>query len=97
MEHNQMRVKNLILIILFLILFVIPVYADDYQDAVGAYESQDYKTAISKLKPLVDQGDTLAQSGLGMMYEKGYGVAKNYQKAIELYSLAAEKGLFRSS
>jgi uncharacterized protein len=33
-----------------------------------------------------------AQMALGLMYEKGDGVTKDFKEAVKLYQLAAEKG-----
>ena len=48
-------------LILVLLLIIAPVYADDWQDAVDAFERNDYKTAFEKLKPLAEQGNEGAQ------------------------------------
>jgi TPR repeat protein len=45
-----------------------------------------------KIRTAVNQGNTSAQNKLGMMYEKGQGVTKDYAQAIKLYTLAAGKG-----
>ncbi|WP_010606691.1 tetratricopeptide repeat protein, partial [Pseudoalteromonas maricaloris] len=37
-------------------------------------------------------GDADAQCNLGVMYEKGKGVAQSDEKAVEYYRLAAEQG-----
>ena len=37
-------------------------------------------------------GDAGAQYNLGMMYEKGSGVSQNYDRAVELYTKAANQG-----
>ena len=79
-------------LILVLSLIVAPVYADDLQDGMDAYERKDYMTAFEKLKPLADQGNAKAQGRLGWMYEKGQGVPKDNLIAAEWYRTAAEQG-----
>jgi uncharacterized protein len=39
-----------------------------------------------------EQGDVYAQFGLGLMYEKGYGVPQDYRQAVKWIKLAAEQG-----
>jgi len=63
--------KNKILLILIIfILAVAPVYADDLQDGLDAYERKDYKTAFEKLKPLAEQGNADAQMVLDALIKK---------------------------
>lgn len=61
--------KRFAMILLALALTVTPVYGDDFQDGLDAYESKDYKTALVKLKPLAEKGDADAQFYLGMIYD----------------------------
>ena len=56
--------------------------------------------AVEKLREKVqahikkaEQGDAIAQDLLGMLYNNGYGVAKDEVKAFEWYLKAAEKGV----
>jgi len=69
-----MRVKNLILIMLFLTLVVTPVHADDVRDGLDALNNKDYKTALMKLMLVAGEGDAKAQNMLGEMYWNGPGV-----------------------
>ena len=39
-----------------------------------------------------DQGFALAQYNLGIMYNKGEGVAQDYAEAVKWYRRAADKG-----
>jgi Sel1 repeat. len=54
---------------------------DEYQDAVDAYNREDYKTSYQLMIPLADKGFAQAQYNLGVMYEKGNGVKQNHRKA----------------
>lgn len=38
------------------------------------------------------QGNPIGQSGLGVMYMYGKGVKQDYNKALKLFTLAAEQG-----
>jgi TPR repeat protein len=44
-----------------------------------------------RIKSLAEQGDANAQNELGIMYERGKGVAKNYTEAWKWYSLAIKQ------
>jgi hypothetical protein len=44
------------------------------------------------LRPLAEQGNALAQLGLGVMYAKGQGVPQDYSQAVVWYRKAAEQG-----
>ena len=47
-----MKIKHLIMIILSITLVVIPVYADDYQDGVHAFDKKDFKGCIEEVKTI---------------------------------------------
>jgi uncharacterized protein len=61
-------------------------------DGLAAYERGDYATAISLLRPLADHGVVEAQIYLGVMYEDGGGVPKDYVAAHMWFNLAARHG-----
>ena len=69
--------------------------ADEVMDIVRegsrAYERGDYKEAFRLFRMAADQGDALAQSRLGLMYEKGRGVGRNYAEARRWYQKAADQ------
>ena len=64
------KMKRLVPVFLMLFLMSAPVYADDYQDGLDAYERKDYKTAFEKLKPLAEQGNADAQMVLDALIKK---------------------------
>jgi hypothetical protein len=43
-------------------------------------------------RPLADQGNSLAQANLGVMYEKGQGVPQDNSVAVSWYRKAADQG-----
>jgi len=47
---------------------------------------------LKNLKILADKGDRSAQFNLGMKYDNGRGIEKNYKKAFLYYQLAADQG-----
>tara|TARA_B110000014_G_C19986057_1_gene510628 strand:- start:271 stop:780 length:510 start_codon:yes stop_codon:yes gene_type:complete len=89
--------KNLIRIIsLTLAVFLGSVgtsWGADFNKGVAAVQSGDFATALREWTPLAKQGDADAQFSLGVMYEKGEGVAKDNKAAVKWYTLAAEQGL----
>ena len=58
-----------------------------------AYKKGDYKTALIIFEDLASKNNVNAQNNLGVMYDNGYGVKQDYQKAkvkIEIKTLEAE-------
>ena len=51
-----------------------------------------YEAARPLLEHYAEQGSDLAMMLLGDMYQSGYGVEKNYDKALKLFSTPAENG-----
>ena len=62
-------------------------------EAALAYKTHDYPTLIRALRPLVEQGNPMAQELFGSLYEEGHGVPQNYAEAMRWYRSAAEKGV----
>jgi hypothetical protein len=60
--------------------------------AYGAFQRGWYLTALSLATPRAEQGDTAAQTLLGVLYETGRGLPRDAEKAASWYSLAAEGG-----
>jgi TPR repeat protein len=81
-----------ILAALALCLCITTAQADLFRDAAAAFLSQDYATASRLLPPLAEQGNADAQSILGNMYDKGFGIPQDYAEAVKWYRLAAEQG-----
>jgi TPR repeat protein len=67
-------------------------FAEPWEDAMAAYERDEYATALQLWRPLAEQGDADAQAHLGVMYEMGQGVPQDYAEAVKWYRLAAEQG-----
>lgn len=68
------------------------VFAADVDKGLKAFESGDFKTALSVWVPFAEQGNASAQSNLGFMYDNGNGVRQNYETAVKWYTLAADQG-----
>jgi uncharacterized protein len=64
----------------------------DFQAGMDAYNREDFKTALHEWQPLADHGDARAQFSLGLLYENGDGVPRDYAKARQWYEKAAAQG-----
>src|SRR5262249_23156894 len=61
-------------------------------DGRAAFDRGDYQRAIAIWQPLAEQGNSLAQNALGMMYSSGRGVTKDYEEALRWFRLSADQG-----
>jgi hypothetical protein len=69
-----------------------PASAGPYEDGVAAYDRKDYAAALDAWLPLAQQGNAAAQFNVGVLYEKGLGVAQDLGAAARWYRKAAEQG-----
>jgi TPR repeat protein len=89
--------RLLILPVLLLTLLVgTPAFSADFQKGLTAAQSGDFATALREWKPLAEQGNAVAQTLLGVMYDKGDGVPQDDKTAVKWYKLAAEQGVARA-
>lgn len=73
-----------------------PLLAASLAKATKAFESHDYAAALDELEPLSKEGNPDALDMLGQMYEHGWGVSKNIDKAKALYTRGANQGHLES-
>jgi hypothetical protein len=68
--------------------------ADDFRagGSLKAGDTQAQHDEFEKLKAKAEQGDTIAQSNLGVAYAEGKGVGKDDTEAARWYRKAAEQG-----
>ena len=66
--------------------------AAQYELGANCEKSKNYEDAARWYQKAADGGYAQAQYSLGGLYFKGEGVEKDYNKAIELYRMAAENG-----
>ena len=87
-----LNLKSKVLTLLLFIGGICPTFvcADNFEDAVNAINSHNYKTAFKMIVPLAEKGQAAAQLVLGMMYFKGTGVEKNIVEA-DKWLLISEK------
>src|SRR5262245_4574369 len=60
--------------------------------AYAAYQNGDYATALRTARPLAAEGDSRAQSMLGLLYYRGRGTATDHNEALKWFRNAADKG-----
>ena len=63
-----------------------------FEEANAAFVAGDYAKAQQELKPLLEQNDPRAQYAMGVLYENGFGVAKDLSQAAAWYLKAAGQG-----
>jgi TPR repeat protein len=63
-----------------------------HNEALKAYRKKDYDTALSIWSKEVQLNNDQAMANLGLMYLKGEGVDKDFQKAKEWFLKASEYG-----
>ena len=64
----------------------------DYEKGIYYYNRNNDKQAFYWFQNAAKQGEVKAQSFLGLMYERGQGVPKNYKQAIYWFQKAAKQG-----
>ena len=62
------------------------------EDGLADYERKDYVTAAKLMRVAADQGNSVAQYELGVMYDNGQGVTQDYKEAVKWYRLSADQG-----
>ena len=86
-----MPLRFSIALVLSLVCLVVPAWAD-FQAGMDARNRGDFAKALREWRPLAEQGDARAQFYLGMLYENGDGVPRDYEKAREWYEKSAAQG-----
>jgi Sel1 repeat len=56
------------------------------------YKANNFDAAIAQFRKAAGQGYAPAQNSLGVMYEKGQGVPKDWEQAFACYQKAADQG-----
>ncbi len=64
-----------------------------FEDGRAAFDRGDYAAAFAALQPLASEGEGDAQLFIGILYENGLGLPRNYDAAVRWYGIAAEQGL----
>ena len=67
--------------------------SNSFKNGLDAAKSGDFETAIEIFLPLAETSDAPSQEMLGLFFEQGLGVQKDYPKAFKWTQLAAQQGL----
>ncbi len=67
-------------------------FAVDLVSAQAAYDKGNYEEAFKQFLSMAEEGNALAMSSTGVMYDMGQGTKKDYDKAIEWYKKSADAG-----
>ena len=57
----------------------------NFKEGLDAFTNKKYDKAVEILSPFAEEGDAEAQFYLAKIYENGYGVSKDIEKAIKWY------------
>ena len=91
-----MKIKPLTFLLALTFMFLFSgssvVFGDDLRDGLLAYGTKDYKKAYKLILSLAEQGNVIAQTTLGVMYQEGHEVSKDYKEAIKWHRRSAEQG-----
>jgi uncharacterized protein len=66
--------------------------AQSVDAAYAAYQKGAYAVALRLVRPMAEQGDSRAQSLLGLIYFEGHGVRRDEPEAMRWYRRAADQG-----
>jgi hypothetical protein len=80
-----------LLLLVLAMAFIGPAWAD-LDQAIEAYRQGEYEAAHDAFLPLARDGDAEAQFMLGVLYDNGRGVLRDYDEARRWYHLAARQG-----
>ena len=90
-ENRPTSLRFPIILALSIVCLAVTAWAG-YQAGMDAYGRGDYAAALRELRPLAEQGDPGAQFYLGLLYENGDGVPRDFVKARQWYEKAAIQG-----
>ena len=95
MKIGTKTILNLAKVATVVVAFLLspPAVAQDIDIAMEAYHRGDYFTALHNFKPLAEQGDAVAQYGLGVMYSLSLEVRQDSAEAAKWLRLSARQGL----
>jgi uncharacterized protein len=86
-------IKSLIVYIYILSFFFSEIVAaEEFENAMKAYNQSDFVKAFSLTQPIAENGNSAAQFLLGVMYTNGEGVTRDHKQAYIWYKKAAEQG-----
>ena len=87
-----MKIKQYLAALALLGVGIGTAYAVDLVSAQAAYDKGNFEDAFKQFLSMAEEGNALAMSSTGVMYDMGKGTQKDYAKAIEWYKKSAEAG-----
>ena len=89
--RGPMSLRFITVLVLSIVCLPSPAWAD-FETGMDAYNRGDYATVLNELRPLVEQGDAVAQNNLGAVYYNGQGVPQDYVQARQWFEKAVAQG-----
>ena len=89
--NRSISLRFPIALVMSIVSLAVPAWAD-FKAGMDAYNRGDFAAALREWRPLAEQGDASAQFSLGLSYENGDGVPRDYTKARQWYEKAAVQG-----
>jgi hypothetical protein len=86
-----MRTLSIVTAICMLASQIVPALGDQMQDALDAIKREDFSRAYQLMRPLAENGDVHAQTGIGLMLYDGRGVEQNKAEAAKWFAKAADR------
>ena len=74
--------------IVLLCLLASSIYAAELDKGMSALKHKQYEVALNEFLNLANQGNTIAQQNLGVMYNAGLGVKKDLIRAAYWFNTA---------
>ena len=90
-DRRKRRFPALVMILAASVMAVCPVHAD-YDKGVQAWESGQYREAVSEWMSSADAGDGRAMLEIGRAHLQGLGVLQDFVEAHKWFNLAASRG-----
>jgi uncharacterized protein len=91
-DRSKLKVAAVLMATLLAVAAAEPASADSLSDANAAEARGDFAAALPIYRSLAEKGNVGAQKRLGYLYEIGAGVDRDWLKAAEWYSKAADAG-----
>lgn len=88
---NRLRVQRLLLVL------AITLAAGSAWAASSAAPKESSQAVLERVRPLAEQGNANAQYNMGVIYDRGYGVERDYAKAHAWYEKAAAQGYAKAA
>ena len=66
--------------------------AQTLEEAQAAFDRRSFSAALKGFRPYAEMREPDAQNKLGVMYQRGWGVAADFSEAVKWYRRAARQG-----